>query len=177
MIRLTTAVLALGVFAAPALAQEAMQRGPQHERLAYFVGDWQFEGRAMDSPMGPGGPLSGTDDCEWFEGRFHVVCHGEANTPRGRMKTGSVWGYDPLVQKYTLYGFNSSGEAFYVLGTVDGKVWTWNAEYPMGEQVMHLKATVTEESSTAYRYRLEMSPDGTNWTVMEQGRGMKKTGM
>jgi Protein of unknown function (DUF1579) len=166
--------LAVGVFAAPALAQEAPKPGPEHARLAYFAGTWQFDGESKDTPMGPGGKLSGTDTCEWFAGGFQLVCKGDMTGPRGAIKSGSIWAYDPAQRVYTLYGFNSMGEAFHVTGTVAGKVWTWMAEFPVEGASMKMKATINEESATAYAYRLEMSADGTTWMVVEEGRATKR---
>ena len=167
--------LAVGLFAAPAVAQEAPKPGPELARLAYFTGTWQFDGESKDTPMGPGGKLSGTDTCEWFAGGFQLVCRGDMTGPRGPGKSGSVWAYDPMQQAYTFYGYNSMGEAFYISGSVAGKVWTWNAEFPVQGASMKLRATMTEESPTVYSYKMESSPDGTSWTLVEEGRATKKT--
>jgi len=167
-------VLAIAVLAAPVWAQEAAKPGPEHARIGYFAGTWQSGGQLLASPMGPAGPTSGTDICEWFSGGFQLVCHGEATGPRGTAKTGSIWSYDAAQQAYTYFGYNSMGESFYVLGHVEGKVWTWKAEVPVEGTSMHLRATITEEPPAAYSYQLEMSADGTNWTQVEKGHATKK---
>jgi hypothetical protein len=178
MKRLAVPALALTVLASPGLAQqpgEAMKPGPEHQRMGFFAGTWQFEGEVAESPMGPAGKVTGTDRCEWFAGGFQLVCQGDANTPRGAVKNGSIWGYDPMQQKYTYYGYNSMGEGFYVTGGVAGKVWTWIADFPSeGGGTMKLRATLTEESPAAYTYKVEMSPDGTRWMVAEEGRSTKR---
>ncbi len=66
-----------------------------HQRLAYFVGKWANEGELKPGPMGPGGKISSTDTCEWFEGRFAVVCRYDGKTPAGPMKGMAVIGYSP----------------------------------------------------------------------------------
>jgi len=175
MTRLIAPALALAMFAMPAAGQEAPKPGPEHQRLAYFAGTWQFTGEAKDSPMGPGGPLSGSDTCEWFAGGFQMVCRGSATGPRGKATTGSVWTYDPAQQAYTLFGYSSLGEAFYVKGAVTGKVWTWSAEFPVEGAMMKMRATVNEEPPAAYSYRLEASADGTTWMLLEEGRATKKS--
>jgi len=174
MRHLIAQIVAIGVLAGPLWAQEAAKPGPEQARLAYFAGVWQSSGELLPSPMGPAGPTSSTDNCEVFAGGFQLVCHGEAKGPRGPAKTGAIWAYDPAQQAYTYYGYNSMGEAYYVTGHVQGKVWTWNAEFPVEGMTMHMRATITEEPPAAYSYKLEMSPDGTTWTQIENGKSTKK---
>src|SRR4030042_1315810 len=88
MKHLIAPALAVAMFAAPAMGQEAAKPGPQHARMAYFAGSWQCEGEARDSPMGAGGKLTGADTCEWFAGGFQLICRGDATGPRGPAKTG-----------------------------------------------------------------------------------------
>lgn len=167
-------VIAIGVLAAPVWTQEMPKPGPEQARIGYFAGTWQAEGELTASSMGPAGPTTATDVCEWFSGGFQLICHGEATSPRGSAKTGSIWSYDPAQQAYTYYGYTSMGESFYVLGHVEGKVWTWKAEFPVEGTNMHMRATITEEPPAAYSYKLEMSPDGTTWTEVEKGHATKK---
>src|SRR6185369_10853252 len=60
---------------AAAQAPPAPKPGPENERLGFFVGKWTGTGEMKPGPMGPGGKMTTTDDCEWFEGHFSVVCH------------------------------------------------------------------------------------------------------
>jgi hypothetical protein len=172
---LVTLACASCAFATAAIAQDVMKPGPEHARIGYFAGTWQMTGEVKASPMGPGGAMSATESCEWFQGGFQMVCRGDVSGPRGPAKTGSVWTYDTVLKSYTFFGYNSYGESFYVLGGVDGKVWTWNAEMPMeGGGNMKLRAIITEESPTAYTFRFEGSPDGTTWMLFEEGRATKR---
>jgi hypothetical protein len=175
MKRLIAPALVASMLAAPALAQEAPKPGPEHARIGYFAGTWEFSGESKASPMGPGGKISGSETCQWFAGGFQLLCQGDMTGPRGAGKSGSVWAYDPTQQAYTFYGYNSMGEAFYISGSVAGKVWTWNAEFPVQGASMKIRATMTEESPTAYSYKMETSTDGTTWVLGEEGRATKKT--
>jgi hypothetical protein len=175
MRRLIAPVLVASMVAVPALAQEAPKPGPEQARMGYFAGTWEFAGEAKASPMGPAGKINGTETCDWFAGGFQLVCQSDATGPRGHGKSGSIWAYDPTQQGYTYYGYSSMGDAFYISGNVAGKVWTWNAEFPVQGASMKLRATITEESPTVYSYKMETSPDGTTWTLVEEGRATKKT--
>ena len=55
-----------------AKAQQAPTPGPEQKKLGYFVGKWTTEGEMKASPMGPGGKITSTDTCEWFDGGFAV---------------------------------------------------------------------------------------------------------
>jgi hypothetical protein len=175
MNRIATPLFGVCLLAAPAMAQEAMKPGPEHARIGYFAGTWQYDGDAKESPMGPGGKITNTETCEWFAGGFSLVCRSDGANPRGPVKGGAVWGFDPAQRKYTYYGYNSFGEAFYVLGQVSGQVWTWNFEMPMeGGAKAEGRVTLTEQSPTAFSFRFELSTDGTNWMLMEEGRATKR---
>jgi hypothetical protein len=101
----------LGVLAlAPslALAQTPQKKtpGPEHERLGYFVGKWNGRAEVKQNPFMPEGTYTSTGSCEWFEGRFTVVCRGEGRSPMGTTK-------DPASsagpEGRTYYGLDSSG--------------------------------------------------------------------
>src|SRR5262245_59022983 len=76
-----------GVSSAQTPAPAAAKPGPEHERLGYFVGKWTTEGEIKPSPMGPGGKMTSTDTCEWFDGHFSVVCHSTGKSPAGPSKS------------------------------------------------------------------------------------------
>ena len=85
--------------------------GPEHQRLAYFVGKWTGEGEMKASPMGPAGKISSVDSCEWFEGHFSVVCRSDGKSPMGPMKSVGILSYSPEEKVYTYYGTDNSGMA------------------------------------------------------------------
>ncbi|NNG16459.1 MAG: DUF1579 family protein [Gemmatimonadales bacterium] len=168
------AALALGVLAGPAIAQEMPTPGAEQARIGYYEGTWSYEGESKDSPMAPGGKISMTETCRWFEGGFHLVCDSKGATPMGPMSGHSVIGYDPAAQTYTMYGLNSRGEGYYVSGGVTGNVWKWTAETTMDGTPVKFRAIVTEKSPTSYAFRLEMSAGDDEWTVLEEGAAAKK---
>ena len=52
--------LALGSTFVAAQATKATP-GPEHKRMAYFAGQWNYQGEAKNSPLGPGGKIAGTE--------------------------------------------------------------------------------------------------------------------
>ena len=84
-----------------AQAPQPPKPGPEHKRLEYFVGKWTSEGEMKASPMGPAGKMSSTDTCEWFEGRFAVICRSDGKSPMGPMKSVGILSYSPEDKVYT----------------------------------------------------------------------------
>ena len=85
----------LGVSVASAQEPAAPKPGPEHQRLGYFVGNWTTEGEMKPSEIGPGGKMTSTEKCEWFEGKFSVVCHGQGQSPWGPGKSIGMMSYSP----------------------------------------------------------------------------------
>ncbi len=174
MKRFLFAALTAGLLSTLALAQPPSRKaGEEEKRIAYFAGTWTSEGEMKASPMGPAGKTSGTETCEWFPGGFHLVCRGEGTGPMGTGKNQSIMGYDPSEKTYTFYMNSSLGDGFFVRGNVAGKVWTWNFENKMEGKVMKTRVTITEESPTAYSFKMESSVDGGPWTLIEEAKVRK----
>jgi hypothetical protein len=150
--------------------------GPEHKRLGYFVGKWTTEGEMKPSPMGPGGKISSTDDCQWFEGGFAVVCHNDGKTPLGPSKSLGIMGYSTEEKVYTYYGVDNTNMSMTNVprGTVEGDTWTFNDESQMGGQKMKSRVTIKELSPTSYTFKMEIQgPDG-KWMPMMESKSTKK---
>jgi hypothetical protein len=171
----TCAVWLLGlVIAGPALAQ-APQPGPEHERLGVFVGDWTSEGEMKPSPMGPGGKMSGRDHCEWFEGKFAVVCHSEGSSPMGAMKSLGILGYSAEDGTYTYYGTDNSGMTMTTVakGTVENDTWTYTDESKMGGMTIKSRYTMKVLSPSEYTFKWEMLGEDGEWLTAAEGKNTK----
>ena len=168
-------VVALLVLSAAVAAQPPQPRKPgaEQKRIGYFVGQWNFQGEAKPSPMGPGGKITATESCSWFAGGFHLVCRTKGTGPMGPGTSQSIMSYDPGRKMYTYHSISSLGDAIFVRGTVDGKVWTWNDEVTIEGKPMKIRATVTEETPTSYSFKLEASMGGGPMAVMEEGKATK----
>lgn len=147
--------------------------GPEHKRLAIFAGQWNFEGEAKESPLGPAGKFTGTETCEWFAGGFQLVCRSKGTGPKGPATGMSVMSYDPGRKAYTYYALSSLGDNIFVHGQVQGKVWTWSDESTIEGKTVKFVATITEETPTSNSFRLEVSVDGGPLTVIETGKSTK----
>ena len=168
--------LTLAAAAGAALAQAPPAPGPEHARLAYFVGEWRAEGMMMESPFGPGGKMTSEDTCEWFEGKLAVVCRSKGKTPMGPMTSMGIIGYSPMDKVYTYYGVDSMGQPMMTVprGTVDGKVWTYLDESKMGGMTVKSRYVLTEVSQQVYTFKWEVEGEGGKWTTVMDGRMTRK---
>jgi hypothetical protein len=163
-------ILVAGPQLVAAQAPEAPKPGPEHERLGYFVGKWTSEGEVKPGPMGPGGKTKSSDTCEWFEGRFSVICRGDGTTPMGPTKNLGILGYSTEEKVYTYYGIDNSNMTMASVprGTVRGDTWSYTDESMMGGKKVKSRVTLKELSPTRYTFRMEFQgPDGKWAPVME----------
>ena len=149
--------------------------GPEVKKLDYNVGTWKVEGEAKPFGPMPGGKFTSTEKCEWYSGGFFVMCHSEGAGPMGPAKGVSFMGYDPNEKVYTYHEFTSTGEAIDSKGTVNGDTWNWTAESKMGDAKISVRVTIKQVSKTEYTFKLEMSQNGGEFSVVEEATGHKVT--
>ena len=158
-----------------AMAQQAPAPGPENKKLGYFVGKWTTEGELKASPMGPGGKITSTDTCEWFDGGFAVICRSDGTTPMGPSKSVGIMGYSPEEKVYTYYGLDNTNMAMTSVphGTVEGDTWTYTDEAMMGGQKIKSRVTIKTLSPDAYTFAMEIQgPDG-KWAPMMTAKSTK----
>jgi hypothetical protein len=170
--------VALFVATAAVVAQapQAPKPGAEQKRIGYFAGQWNFQGEAKASPMGPGGKITMTETCEWFAGGFQLVCRSKGTGPMGPGTSQSVMAYDAGRKAYTYHAISSHGDVIFVRGNVEGKVWTYNDEVTIEGKPMKIRATVTEDTATSYSFKLEASFGDSPMVVMEEGKATKVKG-
>src|SRR5688572_14599537 len=103
------AVLSMQVAAVIAQKPEVPKPGPEHQRLAAFVGNWTFEGEMKPGPMGPGGKMTGTDRIDWVPGNFFIQRLYQGKSPIGEMQGLEILGYDAAKKVYTFNSFDNMG--------------------------------------------------------------------
>ena len=138
--------------------------------VALQVAAGQAQPPAKPGPMGPGGKITTTDDCQWFEGKFSVICRTEGTTPNGPTRSIGILGYSTEEKVYTYYGVDNSGMTMSSVpkGTIQGDTWTYHDESTMGGQKVKSRVTIKEVSPKSYTFRMEFQgPDGKWVPAME----------
>jgi len=177
--RLFTAIVLLPLVAlAPASRAQTPEKpkpGPEHKRLGFFVGSWKGEADLKENPFMPAGKYTSSDTCEWFEGRFAVVCRTTGKGPMGPTKALAVLGYSSEEKKYTYYGVDNSGMIMATVskGTAEGDTWTYTDESTMGGKTVKSRYTIRELSPTSYSFRWETQGDDGSWTAVMEGKQTK----
>ncbi len=161
--------------AAAAQPPEAPKPTPEHQKLGYFVGKWTSTGELKPSPFGPGGKMTMSDACEWFQGGFAVVCKSEGTTPMGPMKGLGIMGYNADEKVFTYYGVDSSpmNMASVPKGTIQGDTWTYNDEAMMGGKKIKSRFVLKIASPTSYSFKWEMEEGPEKWATVMEGMSTK----
>jgi hypothetical protein len=143
-------VCALLFFAVVVLpAQEpvpAPKPGPEHQKLAYYVGKWNSEGDIKASAAGPAGKYAYTETCDWLPGKFAILCKQDGNMMGGEFHGTSIMSYDAMQNSYVYYATNNWGENSYYHGTVDGDTWTWLNEGKVSGQTVSARFVLKQVS-------------------------------
>ena len=168
-------ILTLPVVASAQNPPAAPKPGPELKKLEYFIGTWSEEGETKPGAFGPTATkFTGTDHVEWMEGGFFMIAHSEGTSSMGTEKSLAIWGYDTEKKVYTFSEFNSNGEAITATGNIDGDTWTWNNESTMGGKVWKTHYIIKQLSPTSYTFKLEMQPEGGQWSTAFDGKATKK---
>jgi hypothetical protein len=125
--------------------------------------------------MGPGGKFTSTGKCEWFEGRFAVVCHTDGKTPMGPSKGIDILGYSSEEKVYTYSGVDNSGMSMTTIprGTVKGDTWTYTDESMMGGKKVKTRVTIQELSPTAYTFKMATQGADGKWATVMESKSIK----
>jgi hypothetical protein len=175
MKKLLLVVTALAIGSPAVLAQPAQMPtpGPEQKALERWVGTWKMEGTASDTPLGPGGKVTGAETCRMFEGGWHLVCDIEGTGPWGPMKGLTILTWDRTRKSYRYFAINTMPEAEMATGTYDGKTWTWSSTVEMEGKTLHSRYIMTQTSPTTDSLRWEISTDGQSWTTAMEATSTK----
>ena len=161
------------MFVGVALAQAPSgppKPGPEHQKLAYFAGKWSSQGDMKPGPFGPGGKVTFTETCDWFDGNFALVCHSDGKMQDLSHKGLSVMGWDPAEKTYTYFATNSMGEIVFSRGTVQGDTWTWNNESKMNGKPVRARFTLKQVSPDSASYKFEMGGADEPMKLVMEGK-------
>jgi hypothetical protein len=149
---------------------EMPKPGPEHKKLNYFVGNWKLAGEVKPGAMGPGGKMTGTSNCTWFDGHFAIVCKDSGNGPMGPGKGMGVITYNAEDKKYEYMGIDSMGMSIKAEGTVENDVWSYLNEGKMNGKPYKGRYSIMNTKPDSYDFKFEMSDDGNAWNTVMEGK-------
>ncbi len=168
-----TICLAAALLAAPSLAvaqPQSPRRSAAVNKLGYYIGTWAGHGETKGGPLGSAGKLASRQTCNWFAGRFQVICHGEEQGPSGKRQFLNVLAYDDTSSAYTEYSVSSRGEAEYDRGgSLVGRTLMFIVDSDADGKPAKFRYSETHVSQNRYTYRAEVVVDGGKWSELAQG--------
>lgn len=149
---------------------KAPKPGPENQRLGFYVGEWKTTGETKETPFGPAGKFTYKEKCEWFSGKFAVICKSKGKGPTGPTEGLGIIGYSAEEKVYVYYGVDNTPMAMATVprGTIAGDTWTYDDESKMGGQMVKSRyvAKMTGKKSYTSTWSI-LGPDGQWKTVME----------
>jgi hypothetical protein len=174
MIAFAAPLVALLLLATASAQMEPPKPAPEIKKLDMFAGTWNLEGDLKPGAMGQGGTMTEHETCAWMEGGFFLVCNTSFKSSMGDGTGTSFLGYSTDDKIYTYREFNSWGEFDDSKGSIDGDTWTWTSDEKMGEKTMKGRFTMKIVTPASYTFHFEMSPDGSAWTTIMDGKATKE---
>jgi hypothetical protein len=139
-----------------------------HRKLKALVGTWQAEEKMFPSPWDPkGGTAVGHANNRLALDGFAVIQDYEQTTKGVVNYWGhGVFTWDPALQSYVLYWFDSMGIGQNVFqGSFDENRLTLSYKSDQG----YTRASWEFTSDKSYAYKMEVSRDGNHWQPMMEG--------
>ena len=146
--------------------------GPEHQKMAAFLGKWSFEGQAQASPYGPAGKATSLDIFAWLPGNFFLEHQWDSKQGGVQIIGREIVGYDSAAKAYTSRFFDNFGNTGSIKGTVNGTVWTWTAESVVAGKALKERGTVTISGDTITS-KWEYSTDGSKWLPNFEVKGTR----
>lgn len=173
-------ILALCLATALALAPRAAsaQTGPSPEtqKLAVSLGRWVYTGTAK-SRSGKTTSWTWKADCRWSGNQLFLECSFNniwGGRPAESLVVDSYNTTDKTYWHYEMFAGGQSGaNPFVSKMTVTGDEWIENGPPPTGKRPAE-RIVYRWLSPTRVTVDIETSTDGTNWTTVDHGVGVKQ---
>ena len=153
---------------------QAPQPGPEAKRLAIWAGNWQYEGSAQASPLGPASKISGKQTGRVLGGGFAIQSTGEESGPFGGIQWGELGVYDPASKTYRYLGYQSDGSVWQGTASVAGNVWSYSGRFTVKGTSYWIRTEATfATDGRSFDWRAEVSTDGKTWAPWAQTKTTK----
>lgn len=152
---------------------------PQLQKLDVATGQWVFHGKSLATPYSKAGTWTWHEDCRWSGDRIYLLCTF-ANEWSGQAVKSLVvdtWnGHDKSYWHYEMFSAGASGKhPFSSRMTINGNVWTeYGSDESDGKKTRE-RIVYTYAPPDRVRVEIRVSADGTHWTTVDRGEGVKRS--
>ena len=161
---LCTAAIALGT----ANAQPVL---PELQKLDVSVGRWIFHGTTLKTKSGKPASWTWNEDCRWSPNHLYLLCTFSnvwAGKPVESLVADTYNTRDHGYWHYEFYASGATGDKPFVAPMeINGNTWIEHGRKGM-------RIVYVWDSPTHVRVTIEQSKDGTHWTVIDQGEGVRQ---
>ena len=146
----------------------------KHAKLKALAGTWVGEEKIHPGPWDPkgGSALGRTETKVDMDGFYVVTDYVQERDGKTSYKGHGVFGYEPKTNTYTMHWFDSMGfpTGDPARGTWEGNRLTFQNTSPMGQG----RYTYDFEADGKYRFKIENSKDGKQWSTFMEGMYTRK---
>lgn len=144
--------------------------GPEHEALKRMVGSWDGPEKLFPSPWDPkGGTGVGKLVARLaLDGLAAVSDYEQEKDGRVVFRGHGIYTWDAQRKSYVMTWFDSMsvGTPGIAHGTLSGNTLTFQNQSEQG----HGRYVYDFDEADSYRFRIEFSPDGQNWSTFMDAR-------
>jgi hypothetical protein len=159
----------MGPMSGLAMAQgngPAPQPGPEAKKLAMLAGNWQYEGAAKASPLGPAAKISGKQTGRIVGGGVGVEFTGEETGTFGGVKWAETDVYDSASKSNRFLGHQDDGSIWQGSSSFSGNVLKFSGTQTAKGVSYQMRGTITfAADGKSYTQQNEISTDGKAWAL------------
>jgi hypothetical protein len=124
------------------MLQNAAGAGEADQRLLQvFVGTWNTEGRAHDSPFGRAAAIRATESYEWLPGERFLVHFLQGRLGDDEMACIEMLGYDAASGSCLVHSFYNDGNRNVLQATEQDGTWTFTGAWKKEDETLKLRCT------------------------------------
>lgn len=139
---------------------------PDPRRLQVFVGKWNKEGQALDSPFGPAAKVTAVETFEWLPGELFLVHRLDGQLGKDQIACIEIIGSDASNQSYCVHSFyNDGNKNVWQLRERDG-TWTLTGDWKIKGEAFKVRCiSVLDDTGNIMTGKWEYSSDGSSWQL------------
>lgn len=136
--------------------------------LGFFVGDWDQIGTVRTDGGSNYVPITGTESCNWIDGRTAVTCREEVSNGPDRSDTLYVLSWDEARGLYRIKGTDyATGTVITGTGRRTGTSWSWDTVARSGGSRSDLRYVFQNGEGGTRRLTVSLKGGSGEWSTVQ----------